>query len=119
MPKAAKEPKPRPKTFEDVFVPKPEHDHCKQVLASKRIRDCCFTGWDTSREAEGRRAPAWGSSRPRHNAPCEKRHANLEHSSVLTLAERKLKHLSLPLRLACRVASEDTQALTDARPHAQ
>ena len=50
MPKAPKEPKPRAKTFEDVFVAKPEHDHCKQVLASKRIRDCCFTGWDTSRE---------------------------------------------------------------------
>ena len=52
MPKATKEakPKPRVKTFEDVFVPKPEHDHCRQVLASKRIRDCCFTGWDTSRE---------------------------------------------------------------------
>ena len=50
MPKAAKEPKPRAKTFEDVFVAKPEHDHCKQVLASKRIRDCCFTGWDTTRE---------------------------------------------------------------------
>jgi hypothetical protein len=50
MPKASKEPKPRPKTFEDVFVAKPAHDHCKQVLASKRIRDCCFTGWDTSRE---------------------------------------------------------------------
>ena len=50
MPKAAKEPKARPKTFEDVFVAKPEHDHCKQVLASKRIRDCCFTGWDTTRE---------------------------------------------------------------------
>ena len=33
-----------------VEVAKPEHDHCKQVLASKRIRDCCFTGWDTSRE---------------------------------------------------------------------
>ena len=52
MPKAAKEtkPKPRAKTFEDVFVAKPEHEHCKQVLASKRIRDVCFTGWDTSRE---------------------------------------------------------------------
>ena len=48
--KVTKEAKPRPKTFEDVFVPKPEHDHCRQVLASKRIRDCCFTGWDTSRE---------------------------------------------------------------------
>ena len=48
--KAAKLPKARPKTFEDVFVAKPEHDHCKQVLASKRIRDCCFTGWDTTRE---------------------------------------------------------------------
>ena len=50
MPKPPKEPKPKAKTFEDVFVAKPEHDHCKQVLASKRIRDCCFTGWDTSRE---------------------------------------------------------------------
>ena len=50
MPKVAKEPKQRAKTFEDVFVSKPEHEHCKQVLASKRIRDCCFTGWDTSRE---------------------------------------------------------------------
>ena len=50
MPKAVKETKPRPKTFEDVFVAKPEHDHCKQILASKRIRDCCFTGWETSRE---------------------------------------------------------------------
>jgi hypothetical protein len=52
MPKASKEskPKPRLKTFEDVFVAKPEHDHCKEVLASKRIRDVCFTGWDTSRE---------------------------------------------------------------------
>ena len=52
MPKAAKETKskPRAKTFEDVFVTKPEHEHCKQVLASKRIRDVCFTAWDTSRE---------------------------------------------------------------------
>tara|TARA_B110000967_G_scaffold41423_1_gene41330 strand:+ start:531 stop:1583 length:1053 start_codon:yes stop_codon:yes gene_type:complete len=53
MPKAAKvtkEAKSRAKTFEDVFVSKPEHEHCKQVLASKRIRDACFTGWDTSRE---------------------------------------------------------------------
>ena len=50
MPKHPKEPKKRAKTFEDVFVSKPEHEHCKQVLASKRIRDCCFTGWDTSRE---------------------------------------------------------------------
>jgi hypothetical protein len=32
MPKAAKETKckPRAKTFEDVFVAKPEHEHCKQ-----------------------------------------------------------------------------------------
>jgi hypothetical protein len=54
MPKAAKvkakERKPKAKTFEDVFVTKPDHGHCKQILASKRIRDCCFTGWDTSRE---------------------------------------------------------------------
>ena len=52
MPKVTKEvkAKQRAKTFEDVFVSKPEHDHCKQVLASKRIRDACFTGWDTSRE---------------------------------------------------------------------
>ena len=54
MPKPTSKPtsklKPRPKTFEDVFVSKPEHDHCKKVLASKRIRDCCFTGWDTTRE---------------------------------------------------------------------
>ena len=42
--------KQRAKTFEDIFVSKPEHNHCKQVLASKRIRDACFTGWDTSRE---------------------------------------------------------------------
>ena len=52
MPKAAKETKckPRAKTFEDFFVAKPEHEHCKQILASKRIRDVCFTAWDTSRE---------------------------------------------------------------------
>ena len=50
MPKVVKEPKKRAKTFADVFVSKPEHEHCKQVLASKRIRDCCFTAWDTSRE---------------------------------------------------------------------
>ena len=50
MPKAAKEPKPRAKTFEDIFVAKPEHDLCKQILASEHIQDCCFTGWDTSRE---------------------------------------------------------------------
>ena len=50
MPKVVKEPSKRAKTFDDVFVSKPEHDHCKQVLASKRIRDVCFTGWDASRE---------------------------------------------------------------------
>ena len=60
MPKAVKpprvsrplkpKPKPKPKTFEDVFSDKPDHDHCKSVLLSKRIRDCCFTAWDTSRE---------------------------------------------------------------------
>ena len=50
MPKVTTEAKQRAKTFEDVFVSKPAHDHCKQVLASKRIRDACFTGWDTSRE---------------------------------------------------------------------
>eukprot|EP00966_Prymnesium_polylepis_P255558 5904464-Prymnesium_polylepis.1 len=57
MPKTPKKPrttqppdrKPKPKTFEDVFSDKPDHDHCKQVLLSKRIRDCCFTAWDTSR----------------------------------------------------------------------
>ena len=66
MPKPSKEPKKRAKTFEDVFVSKPEHEHCKQVLASKRIRDCCFTGWDTSREpyfpedkTAGRRNRVW------------------------------------------------------------
>eukprot|EP00966_Prymnesium_polylepis_P204138 4728745-Prymnesium_polylepis.1 len=58
MPKSPKSPKTsqppegkrKAKTFEDVFSEKPDHDHCKQVLLSKRIRDCCFTAWDTSRE---------------------------------------------------------------------
>ena len=55
MPKEPRSSKPteakaKAKTFEDVFSSKPDHDHCKQVLLSKRIRDCCFTGWDTSRE---------------------------------------------------------------------
>ena len=50
MPKCKSEPRPRKKTFEDVIAPKPEHDHCKQVLLSKRVRDVCFTGWDTDRE---------------------------------------------------------------------
>lgn len=50
MPKSKSEPRQRTKTFADVIAPKPEHDHCKQVLLSKRVRDVCFTGWDTDRE---------------------------------------------------------------------
>ena len=58
VPKSPKSPKTsqlperkrKAKTFEDIFSDKPDHDHCKQVLLSKRIRDCCFTAWDTSRE---------------------------------------------------------------------
>ena len=46
-----KSPRSKPsKTFTDAFAPKPEHDHCKQVLLSKRVRDVCFTGWNTDRE---------------------------------------------------------------------
>ena len=48
MPKS--EPRQRTKTFADVIAPKPEHEHCKQVLLSKRVRDVCFTGWDTDRQ---------------------------------------------------------------------
>ena len=50
MPKVSRKAKPRAKTFEDAFGTKPDHDHCKQVLLSKRVRDVCFTGWDTNRE---------------------------------------------------------------------
>lgn len=49
MPKAPKQPKPQ-KTFADVFSSPPEHDHCKKALLSKRVRDVCFTGWNTERE---------------------------------------------------------------------
>ena len=42
--------KARAKKYEDVVLEKPDHVHCRQTLASKRIRDCAFTGWDTSRE---------------------------------------------------------------------
>ena len=38
MPKSEKPRAPRGKTFADVIAPKPEHDHCKQVLLSKRVR---------------------------------------------------------------------------------
>ena len=50
MPKAEKPRAPRGKTFADVIAPKPEHEHCQQVLLSKRVREICFTGWDTERE---------------------------------------------------------------------
>ena len=48
MPKAPSERK--KKSFQDVFAPAPTHDHCKQVLLSKRVRDACFTAWEVSRE---------------------------------------------------------------------
>jgi hypothetical protein len=50
MPKARTPTAPKAKTFADVFASKPEHGHCKQVLLSKRVRDVCFTGWETNRE---------------------------------------------------------------------
>ena len=38
------------RTLADALAPKPTHDLCHATMWKKRVRDICFTAWDTSRE---------------------------------------------------------------------